>query len=150
MAGMDRLKVSRVGAVFYILWGVMHIMVGIMILHIRSSQGVPAMLGFFGLRGGAALSSEAGNVIGSLGMQHAANLAIFGIAAIFIAVTMIWKGEVLGFWLNFIVLGLADIAFIIAFFIPGYIRGVAGVMGPVLFVLGALFSGLGCLEKVRR
>ncbi|MCH8318550.1 MAG: hypothetical protein IIA88_08645, partial [Bacteroidetes bacterium] len=85
---------------------------------------------------------------GSLGAQHAANLAIFGIIAIVIAIKLIWNRNPLGFWLNLIMIGLADIAFIIAFFIPGYIRGMAGVMGPALFISGAIFSGLGLLKGI--
>lgn len=145
---MNGLKLSRIGAIFYILWGVLHIMLGIMILNINSNEGTVAMLAFFGLKDEIQLTHEAANVMGSLGAQHAANLAIFGIIAIIIAVKLIWNRYPLGFWLNLIMIGLADIAFIIAFFIPGYIRGMAGVMGPALFILGAIFSGLGLLKGI--
>lgn len=144
---MNRLKLSRIGTIFYILWGVLHIMLGVMILHIYSSEGVSALLAFFGLKEEIQLSAQAGKIIGSLGGQHAANLAIFGIIAIIIAVKLNWKGSALGFWLNLIMLGLTDIAFIIAFFIPGYIRGMAGVMGPALFVLGAVFTAFALLKN---
>lgn len=144
---MNGSKLSRAGAVFYMLWGALHVMLGIMILHTIFSEGAAAMLEFFGLKGEVQLVTEALNVIGSLGAQHAANLAIFGIIAIAIALKLNWHSSSLGFWLNLLMLGLADIAFIIAFFIPGYIQGVAGVMGPVLFLLGAVFTGLGVVKN---
>ena len=43
--------------------------------------------------------------------------------------------------------GLAEAAFIFAFLIPGYIKGVEGIIGPLLFVLAVLFSGAGLLVR---
>lgn len=144
---MRALKLSQVGAIFYIFWGLLHILLGFMILHIYSKESVIALLTFFGLSEEIQLSSGAVNIIGSLGAQHAANLVIFGIIAIIIAVKLNWKGSSLGFWLNLIMLGLADTAFVVAFFMPGYIRGIAGIMGPALFIMGAVFTGIGILKK---
>ncbi|MBW8051888.1 MAG: hypothetical protein FVQ77_16435 [Cytophagales bacterium] len=147
---MSALKLSRIGAIFYVLWGILHIFLGGLVLYIYFTLGTPGMLSFFGLKDAEQLPAEASKITGSLGAQHAANLAIFGTVAIIIALAGIWKNSPVAFWMNLIMVGFADVAFIFAFFIPGYIKGVEGIIGPLLFVLAALFSGAGLLTKAKK
>jgi len=147
---MSALKLSQIGAIFYVLWGVLHICLGAVILYIYFTLGTSGMLSFLGLNDSEQLPVEASKITGSLGAQHAANLAIFGTVAIIIALAGVWKNSPIAFWMNLIMVGFADAAFIFAFFIPGYIRGVEAFIGPLLFVLAALFSGAGLLKKAKK
>ena len=48
---------------------------------------------------------------------------------------------VASFWILVIMLGIADVAFIYAQMMPGYVSLAKGVLGPILYVLGTGLCG---------
>lgn len=114
---------ARMGAVTYVLWG---------LLHIQAARLV-YMLGN---------SLDAGMVQGRI-YQDAYNLLFFALFGIAIAIMYNWKNSRLGYWLNLVVVSAADIGFIVYVLIPGYAPMVPGAAGPVLWVLAVIFSTLG-------
>jgi hypothetical protein len=113
---------AKIGAVFYVLWG---------LLHFTAAFGVYKL----------AQSSPATMVQGRL-MQTAFYLAAFATAAIIFAVTLNWRNDQLGFWANGIMVGIADVPFILFVLIPGYSPWWPGLLGPVLWIAALLFTAL--------
>ena len=111
----------RIGAGFYGLWGQLHLL---------------AALDGFRLAG-----SEDGLVSGKL-MQNSWNLAAVSILAVYIAWKMNWKNDRHGYWYNLVLVSVADIGFVIFILLPGYIAMWPGAMGPLLWLLGVLFTTL--------
>ena len=119
---------AKLGAVAYVLWG---------LLHIQAARLV-YMLGN---------SLEAGMVQGRI-YQDAFNLLFFALFGIAVAVMYNWKNSRLGYWLNLVVVSAADIGFIIYVLMPGYVPWVPGGLGPLLWILAVIFSTLGiCKAK---
>ena len=118
---------ARLGAITYVLWG---------LLHIQAARLV-YMLGN---------SLEPGMLQGRI-YQDAFNLLIFAIFAIVIAVMFNWNNSRSGYWLNLTVVSAADIGFIVYVLLPGYAPLVPGGLGPLLWVLAAIFSTLGIMRS---
>ena len=117
------MKFAKIGSALYIIWGLLHI--------------VAAVQGF---QLGASL--EPGLVRGKIN-QGAWDLLFVALAGISIAVIYNWKNNRFGYWINLIMVSIADIGFIIFVLIPGYVDLFPGILGPVFWVLAAFFSTLG-------
>ncbi len=138
----------KIGAVFYVLWGAVHMLVGAVMLYRLATEGGTAALA----QTSSAVSVEelpqnlAGAASALVG-QNAWNLMVFGCFALVVAVTLNWRNSRLGYWLNVGVVSAVDIAFIYAFVLPGYIRLGDGLPGPALWVLAVIFSTIGFLAN---
>jgi hypothetical protein len=122
------MTVSKIGATSYIIWGLLHI---------------GAAMDEFRL--GSTL--EPGLVQGKIN-QGAWDLLFFALFAIVVAVKYNWKNESLGYWLNLIVVSAADIGFIIFVLLPGHVALFPGILGPIFWIGGAVFSTLGLRTKI--
>lgn len=116
---------AKIGAVTYVLWG---------LLHIQAARLVYVL----------GQSIEPGIIQGRV-YQDAWNLLFFAVFGIVVAVTLNWKNSRLGYWLNLVVVSAGDIGFIITVMIPGYIPLMPGGIGPLLWVVALVFSSLGIL-----
>ena len=117
---------AKLGAVTYVLWG---------LLHIQAARLV-YMLG---------QTLEPGMVQGRI-YQGAWNLLFFALFGIVVAILLNWKNSRLGYWLNLVVVSAADLGFIVAILMPGYVPLVPGGIGPLLWLLALAFSTLGILK----
>ena len=113
---------AKIGAIFYVLWG---------LLHFTAAFGVYKL----------AQNSPATMAQGRL-MQTAFYLAAFATAAIIFAVTLNWRNDRSGFWVNGIMVGIADVPFILFVLVPGYSPWWPGLLGPVLWIAAFLFTAL--------
>ena len=120
---MNKNLYARIGAVSYVLWG---------LLHVQAAR----MVFMFGQ------TLEPGMVQGRI-FQGAWNLLFFALFAIFVAVTMNWRNNRAGYWLNLGVVSFADIGFIVAVLMPGYAPIVPGGLGPLLWIVAVIFSSIG-------
>ena len=118
---------AKVGAVAYVMWGILHIQAARLVF----------------LLGG---SLEPGMVQGRI-YQDAFSLLFFAIFGIAVAVWLNWRNSRLGYWLNLVVISAADIGFIVYVLLPGYIPLVPGGLGPLLWVVAIIFSTLGILKS---
>jgi hypothetical protein len=138
----------RIGTVFYVLWGVVHVGVGALMLYRLATEGGTAALA----QVGSAVPVEelpqnlTGVASATLG-QHAWNLAVFGFFALIVALTLNWRNSRLGYWLNLGVVSAADVGFIVAILLPGDIRLIDGLPGPFLWALAVVFSTIGFLAN---
>ena len=104
---------ARIGAVFYVLWGLVH---------------YNAAYGLYQFAQSTPLTIEHGQL-----QQLAFYLAAFATAAIVFA-TLNWRNSRLGFWSNAVVVGIGDIPFILFVLVPGYVPVWPGIVGPVLWI----------------
>jgi hypothetical protein len=120
------MQFAKTGSGLYVLWGLLH---------------VAAAYDEFILGAG-----QSGLVQGKL-YQGAWNLLFFALAAIVIAVKYNWYNSRLGYWLNLIIISVADIGFVIFVFIPGHVTLFPAILGPVLWLSGGIFTTLGIRAK---
>lgn len=147
---LNSVRLIKIGAVAYVLWGVLHLFVGLAAVFKYFTGGPIAMLQLYGSGLDPNSIADPGRFVANLIAHHSVNLLLFGALGIVIAVTLIWKQQLLGFWLNLIILGITDIAFVFALLLPGYIHPRDGIMGPVLYVIAALFTALGFYAPLPR
>jgi len=60
-----------------------------------------------------------------------------------IAVTLNWQNDIAGYWINPVAVSAIDLGFVLFVLLPGHIRLRHGLPGPVLWILGVVFSTLG-------
>ena len=116
----------QIGALLYVLWGVLHLFAAFQVFKLGSKQ-------------------EPGMVQGRT-YQNAWNLAYFAIFVIVVAVVYNWKNSLLGYWLNLVTASITDLGFILYIVVPGYLPLKPGIMGPALWILATIFSTLGILS----
>jgi hypothetical protein len=105
--------------VFYILWSVLHIVAAFFILE-------PALAPLEGMEPSAAN----GRIYQNSGLMFT-----ISVASIVIAVVMNWRNNRLGHWLQVILVGGTDVAFIAFVLIPGYEPLSVGWVGPTLWLI---------------
>ncbi len=115
-------KWAKIGAVCYVVWG---------LLHINAARLVYAL----------GQSVDPGMVQARL-FQNAWHLLFFAIACIVIAIAYNWNNSRMGYWLNLIMLSVVDVGFIVLVLVPGYLP-LPAYIGPVFWVLAAVFTTIG-------
>ncbi len=132
----------RIGAVFYVLWGIFHAYIGAFLLWQVSRSGTAAALTTIGNALPPSLVVSDPVMNGVLG-HYAWNLLWFGGWAIAVALVLNWNNSRAGYWFNLALVSLTDLGFIFAIVVPGYIGAAAGWTGPALWILAALFTTVG-------
>ena len=122
-------SVSKIGTVFYVIWG---------ILHLRVAHDVYVL----------AMSLQAGMAQGRL-LQSAWNLIALALAAIIVSVSLNWKNNKIGYWVNLSIISVTDVGFILFILVPGYVPLFPGIAGPVFWILGLIFTTFGYLSRRR-
>ena len=137
----------KIGAGFYVLWGILHIGFGATMLYKLSAEGGTGVLAVVGtaIPLGDLPQNLTGIENGLLG-HHSWNILWFGIFAIVVGIMLNWKNDRTGYLVNLAVVGLSDLGFIVAIMIPGYITIADGIMGPILWILAVIFSTIGFLK----
>jgi hypothetical protein len=113
---------ARVGAGFYLLWGIFHL-VAANSVYVLAEQST-------------------GMVQGRL-LQDALYLVFFAISGILMAVILNWRNDKQGYWMNGTLLAVADIPFILFVFVPGLIPWWPGFAGPLLWLAAFIFTSVG-------
>jgi len=132
------------GAVAYVFWGIMHALIGIQIFMLNLGDSPRAVItGLYRDAGPVPTPAEPGSVVGALLNQHAWNLLWFGLFAAVVGAVWNWRNSVAGYWANLAVVSLADVGFIAAVLIPGYIDFWMGIWGPLLWLVAAFLTTVG-------
>lgn len=119
---MINLLLARVGAVCYVLWGLVH---------------YNAAYGVFKLASSLPPTMAQGRL-----NQCAFYLVVFATASIVLGIALNWHNSRAGFWLNLLIVSVADIAFIVFMLVPGYSPIWPGIAGPVLWIAGLTLTGI--------
>lgn len=118
-------EAHKIGAGLYVIWG---------LLHLKAAYDVSILAGM--------IPTEFALAQGRV-FQDAWNLAFLGLFAIVIALTLNWKNDAVGYWLNLAVVSVTDIGFLLFIVGPGLIPLFPGVAGPVVWILALIFSTVG-------
>jgi len=116
-------QAHRIGAIAYIVWGLLHIM---------------AARGLYML----AQTVDPGVVQARL-VQGAWHLLFFAVAALYVAIRCNWHNSRLGYGLNLVLVSVTDVGFIVLVLAPGLAPMWPGILGPVLWLTGLLFTTIG-------
>jgi hypothetical protein len=114
---------AKIGSGLYFIWGLLHIVAAVQEFQLGASL-------------------EFGLVQGKIN-QGAWELLFIALTSIAIAIIYNWKNSRLGYWLNLLMVSIADIGFIIFVFLPGHVSFLTGILGPVFWLSAAVFSTLG-------
>lgn len=138
----------KIGAVFYILWGAIHVLGGGMMI-MAANDGVNTFIVSQTQHEQSVLvdpaadrNSDGYRAAVGIFTFHAFNIAWFGLFAIVIAVMMNWKNSSTGYWLNAAVIGCVELGLIIHVTIAGIDIFSGPITGIALFVLALLFSSI--------
>lgn len=118
---------AKIGAVMYFIWG---------LLHVKAATGVYQL--------GAAM--EPGMAQGRI-YQDAWNLLFFAVVGMGVAVKLNWRNSRLGYWVNLITVSVTDVGFIAFVLAPGFLPIFPGILGPVFWILGLIFSTIGVRDR---
>lgn len=138
-------RAAKIGAAFYVLWGVVHVAgAAFQLLTLRDSGGVglTAMIstgrGFD--PGAVGPFPEAAAAFMAMGSM---NLLWIGLLVAYVGATRNWRNSRNGYWLNLALVGCTDLALVLALLLPGVMSWGDGAVGLTLFVLALIFSTLG-------
>ncbi len=121
-----RRNAHRLGAICYVLWGILHIFAAYISYQL-------------------ALGEPAGFSQGKL-FQNAWSLASISVLCIFVAAVWNWRNGRIGYWLNLLTVSVTDIGFLVLIYAPGYSTD---LLGPALWLLAAALTTVGYLANAR-
>ena len=82
----------RLGAIFFALWGIMHVAFGAQMLMLNASGSAKAVLDAFQLDTGLVPTpDQLGSTLDAIFNQHAWNLLWFGLASTVVAIFYNWR-----------------------------------------------------------
>jgi hypothetical protein len=130
------------GSFMFILWGILHILVGIIAAVAYDTRNPVEIFTAYGASLGPADSGPTLMLAANITLEFSIILAGYGVLSIWAALIML-RGQALGFWINTVHLGIVDVAFVCSLMIPGYIPISQGIWGPILYVFGVFLGGIG-------
>ena len=143
-----RLQAHRIGAVSYVLWGLLHLVLGIVLVFGITSTGGTTALAVFGSGVPAEeWPQNLGGVTGGILAHYAWNLAVIGFVVAAVAATLNWTNSRLGYWLNLGLVTGVELGFLVEILLPGYMRLGPGLLAPILWAVAVVFSTIGYLTK---
>lgn len=119
----------RIGATFYVIWG---------LLHINAAYGLYLLA-----------ASMTPSIIEARIGQGAWHLLFFGVIAIVVGIRWNWRNSAMGYWINIVTLTVVDLGFIFIVLIPQELPIFPAGLGPLFWILAAIFSTIGYLKEPR-
>ena len=101
-------------AILYVRWGIAHVRVGLEPLRTLETDGAEAFLQHIAWVPSHPISTDIGQMGIGLLQQHHFNILFAGLFAIVVAITAIWRGSVIGWITNLLVIGAIDYAFVVS------------------------------------
>lgn len=112
----------KAGALFYVLWGLLHIYAAYLSFNIASGM-------------------EFGSIQSKV-YQNGWNLAYVSVFCVVIAVLFNWRNSIMGYWLNLLTVSTVDLGFVVLILLPGHNTD---LLGPTLWIAGAVLTTIGIL-----
>lgn len=127
---LDRFQLAaRLGALFYVGWGLFHVRVAWDIYGLGATESGLAQARLF---------------------QLAAYMLTIALFVVGVALLLNWKSSRVGYWLNLCVAGWADLIWVAVVVVPGYVGLVRGLVPPIVFVVAAILSTIGRMPTPRQ
>lgn len=132
---------SRIGAILFGLWGILHIVGGGSILAAVAES--PAT-GFAVYRDSAGtFPAIAGSILGYLAFL----IAVAGLAVTLVAWRLNWRNSALGLGVNTAIAGVLDLGLVLFLLLPGYVSVGEASIGVSLLIAATLFGGIACSAR---
>ncbi|MEV0352058.1 hypothetical protein AB0H88_40360 [Nonomuraea sp. NPDC050680] len=106
--------VAKIGAAFYVMWGILHIYVGILVLSKLLAHGLP-------------VGTDAGRSV-----MYFWLVILVGVQAILVSIFLNWRNSHAGYWINAWTSIVGDLGLVVFMMIPGNLSFAQGISGPVL------------------
>ncbi|HXI22006.1 MAG TPA: hypothetical protein VNH46_13010 [Gemmatimonadales bacterium] len=143
-------RAARAGAVFYALWGLLHVAGGAVQLATLRGHGGIALTRL--IASGRPLDPGVGTVPDAaaafMGMG-AFNILWIGLLVTVVAVTLNRRNSRLGYWLNLGIVGATDLGLLVALLLPGTMAWSDGGLGLGLYFAALVASTLGRMGATR-
>ena len=122
--------ILKVAAVLWVIWGLVHVLAGVIVLSSDATGGVQAIADAVDPE---TLVHDYAPAVGGILNQHGWNLAWFGLATL-IGGVMIWRQNMTAIWVTGMIGGLADLGYLLFVDLPGFVHFVPGTL--MTFVSG--------------
>jgi hypothetical protein len=75
--------------------------------------------------------------------HHSLNVALFGLVSMVVAAVLNCRNSPSGWLANLIIVSIVDLGFVLFVVMPGHVPLGLGLIGPTLWILGAVFTTIG-------
>jgi len=121
-------------AVLWIVWGLVHLLFGVMIIIGDAASGIQAIANAVELP-----KINYPDALGAIMNQHGWNLVWFGVVTA-VGGVFIWKGNITAIWLSAMIGGLADLGYFIFLDLGGHVKFVPGTVMTIIALAAILLS----------
>jgi hypothetical protein len=130
---------ARIGAIAFLLWGVLHVAGSGFILAQLASRGPAAGFGVYGASE-TVDAKIAGSILGYLSFLILAS----GLLAMAIAIRMNWRNSELGLAANTGLVLVIEVGLAVFLLLPGHVSVAEAAPGIGLFLIAAICGGVAC------
>ena len=129
--------VLKIAAVLWVIWGLIHILAGIIIIPADASGGFSAIADAVDP---ALLEADYHPAVGGILNQHGWNLLWGGFVTL-IGAVFIWRKNMTAIWVTAMVGGLLDIGYFVFVDIQGYVKFFPGSLMTIVSATAIILSG---------
>jgi hypothetical protein len=141
-------RTAKIGAVFYLLWGIVHVAgAGMQLVALRSGGGGALGEMIATARTYDPATDPVPEVASAFMGMGAFNLLWIGLLVSWIALRMNWKNSVAGYWLNLGIVGATDLGLVLFLLASGTMAWTDGSIGLSLYLFAAVFSTVGLVRQ---
>lgn len=119
-----QLTLLKVAAVLWVIWGLVHMLAGVIIIPADATGGFQAIADAVPP---AELENDYHPAVGGVLNQHAWNLLWGGFVTV-IGAVFIWRANITAIWVTGMIGGLLDFGYFVFVDIPGYVHFVPGTL----------------------
>ena len=131
-----QLVLLKVASVLWVVWGLVHMLAGILVIPADASGGFQAIADAVPT---ADLQADYHPAVGGILNQHAWNLLWGGFVTV-VGAVFIWRANTTAIWVTAMVGGLLDLGYFVFVDIPGYVHFVPGTLMTIVSSSAILLS----------
>jgi hypothetical protein len=134
----------KIGSALFGLLALFHISIGAYHTVLYATLGRVSMFtDAYGIAASPADMQDPARFLGSDAIEvYSVLLLGYGVLSLW-AIALTLRGDRLGFWLNTIIVGVAEVAITYALVLPGHLTGANGWASPVMYALAVIATGIG-------
>ena len=126
----------KTAAVLWVIWGLVHMLAGVMTIAQPPSQGFAAIADAVDP---AVLAADYHPAVSGVLNQHGFNLLWIGLATI-VGAVFIWRSTMTAIWVTAVVGGLADVGYLVFVDLPGYVNFFPGTVMTLISATAIVLS----------
>lgn len=131
-----RITALKVAAALWVIWGLVHMLAGVMTILQAPSEGFAAIADAVDP---ALLVADYHPAVGGVLNQHGFNLLWIGLATL-VGAVFIWRGNLTAIWVTAMVGGLADVGYLLFVDLPGHANFFPGTLMTLISASAILLS----------